>query len=424
MALLAGLLGIASMLLIANTIRLSLYARRREVEVMKLVGATDWFIRWPFVLEGVIVGAVGGVLAILLLAVVKIAVVDPLAADFALIAAPDTIDFPLLIGLLLLAAVSRSPRWAPASACGSSYASSHQARPHRRGAPRRAPRRGPPARRSPTRPRCAAARSSSSRPPRPYASPVVRASVTPSVKSTSDSRSPSSNVTSSSFGSGTQPSTEPGWPTGSTSPPRRITNGIGCPAQQIVARADPLSSTAAQRDRAVAPAAFVALAQQRAVDDVQHAARAVLVLRGGAERVADLRRQRRGARALAGDVADHEIEPVLVRQHVVEVAADQAAVARRAVARREVHALQRRQPLREESLLERTRDRAEVLVQARVVDRERGAPREVLGQHEVLPAVLAPGGERREDDRAPDRPARLQRHDHRRRGPVEPARLP
>jgi cell division transport system permease protein len=108
MALLAGLLGVASMLLIANTIRLSLYARRREVEVMKLVGATDWFIRWPFVLEGVIVGALGGVLAILLLAVVKIAVVDPLAADFALIAAPDTIDFPLLIAILLGAAVAVS----------------------------------------------------------------------------------------------------------------------------------------------------------------------------------------------------------------------------------------------------------------------------------------------------------------------------
>jgi cell division transport system permease protein len=43
---------IASVLLIANTIRLSLYARRRDVEVMKLVGATDWFIRWPFVIEG------------------------------------------------------------------------------------------------------------------------------------------------------------------------------------------------------------------------------------------------------------------------------------------------------------------------------------------------------------------------------------
>ena len=108
MALLAGLLVIASMLLIANTIRLSLYARRREVEVMKLVGATDWFIRWPFVLEGVIVGALGGVLAVILLGVVKVAVVDPLAADFALIAAPETMNFGLLIAVLLAASVGVS----------------------------------------------------------------------------------------------------------------------------------------------------------------------------------------------------------------------------------------------------------------------------------------------------------------------------
>jgi cell division transport system permease protein len=108
MALLAGLLVIASVLLIANTIRLSLYARRREVEVMKLVGATDWFIRWPFVIEGVIVGALGGLVAVLLLAVVKIAVVDPLAAEFALIAAPETMNFPGLIAVLLGASVAVS----------------------------------------------------------------------------------------------------------------------------------------------------------------------------------------------------------------------------------------------------------------------------------------------------------------------------
>jgi cell division transport system permease protein len=108
MALLLGLLGIASVLLIANTIRLSLYARRREVEVMKLVGATDWFIRWPFVLEGVIVGAAGGLLAVLLLVVAKIAIVDPLAKDFALIATPNTIDFKLLIGLLLASGIAVS----------------------------------------------------------------------------------------------------------------------------------------------------------------------------------------------------------------------------------------------------------------------------------------------------------------------------
>jgi cell division transport system permease protein len=103
MGALAILLIIASVLLISNTIRLSLFARRREVEVMKLVGATDWFIRWPFVIEGVVLGALGGMLAILLLAVGKIALVDPLARDFALIAAPRTINFGVL-GLLLLAA--------------------------------------------------------------------------------------------------------------------------------------------------------------------------------------------------------------------------------------------------------------------------------------------------------------------------------
>ena len=104
-AVLSTLLIIASILLVGNTIRLSLFARRREVEVMRLVGATNWFIRWPFVLEGVILGAMGGVLALLLLGVAKVALVDPLAADFALIAAPNTIAFPLLGGVLLAASI-------------------------------------------------------------------------------------------------------------------------------------------------------------------------------------------------------------------------------------------------------------------------------------------------------------------------------
>jgi cell division transport system permease protein len=108
MGLLAGLLVLASLLLVANTIRLSMYARRREVEVMKLVGATDWFIRWPFVIEGVLVGALGGIGAVALLGVVKVSLVDPLAKDFALIAAPETMNFALLIALLLVAAVGVS----------------------------------------------------------------------------------------------------------------------------------------------------------------------------------------------------------------------------------------------------------------------------------------------------------------------------
>jgi len=101
MAVLAVLLVLASVLLVANTIRLSLFARRREVEVMKLVGATDWFIRWPFIIEGVAMGALGGGLAVLLLLVAKVAFLDPLAEDFALIAGPETIDFGLLVALLL-----------------------------------------------------------------------------------------------------------------------------------------------------------------------------------------------------------------------------------------------------------------------------------------------------------------------------------
>jgi cell division transport system permease protein len=104
-AVMAALLVLASIALIANTIRLSVFARRREVEVMKLVGATNWFIRWPFVIEGVIVGFMGGVLSVLLLAIAKTTVVDPLSDRFALLAAPDTIDFPLLVILLLVACI-------------------------------------------------------------------------------------------------------------------------------------------------------------------------------------------------------------------------------------------------------------------------------------------------------------------------------
>jgi cell division transport system permease protein len=105
---LAILLVFASIALIANTIRLSVFARRREVEVMKLVGATNWFIRWPFVIEGVIVGFFGGVLAVLLLTIAKETFIDPLSERFALLAAPETIDFPLLVVVLMLACVAVS----------------------------------------------------------------------------------------------------------------------------------------------------------------------------------------------------------------------------------------------------------------------------------------------------------------------------
>lgn len=105
MGLLTTLLVIASVLLISNTIRLSLFSRRREVEVMKLVGATDSFIRWPFVIEGIALGALGGLGAVLLLGLAKVTLIDPLASDFALISAPQTIGFAALAALLIAASV-------------------------------------------------------------------------------------------------------------------------------------------------------------------------------------------------------------------------------------------------------------------------------------------------------------------------------
>jgi cell division transport system permease protein len=62
---------LASILLIANTIRLSIFARRREIEVMKLVGASNWFVRGPFMLEGLLCGFAGSIAAVFLLVLGK-----------------------------------------------------------------------------------------------------------------------------------------------------------------------------------------------------------------------------------------------------------------------------------------------------------------------------------------------------------------
>ena len=72
MALLAG----ATLFIISNTIRLTVFARRKEIAIMKYVGATDWFIRWPFMMEGLVLGFFGGILASVLLRVVYYAMVS------------------------------------------------------------------------------------------------------------------------------------------------------------------------------------------------------------------------------------------------------------------------------------------------------------------------------------------------------------
>ena len=68
---------IAAGLLIANTVRVGLYARRREIGIMKLVGATNWFIRVPFIVEGLVTALVGALLAIGMLALLMALFVKP-----------------------------------------------------------------------------------------------------------------------------------------------------------------------------------------------------------------------------------------------------------------------------------------------------------------------------------------------------------
>jgi cell division transport system permease protein len=100
------LLGAVSILLISNTIRLSIFARRHEVEIMKLVGATNWFIRWPFVIEGVTVGLVGAGLALALVLVGTSFVFDKIRQSLVFMSVPFDVLSPWrLAGVLLLAGV-------------------------------------------------------------------------------------------------------------------------------------------------------------------------------------------------------------------------------------------------------------------------------------------------------------------------------
>ena len=60
-------LAFATLFIISNTIRLTVFARRKEIAIMKYVGATDWFIRWPFVMEGMVLGLFGSIIAAMVL---------------------------------------------------------------------------------------------------------------------------------------------------------------------------------------------------------------------------------------------------------------------------------------------------------------------------------------------------------------------
>jgi cell division transport system permease protein len=95
---------VASTLLIANTIRLSIFSRRREIEVMKLVGATNWFVRGPFMVEGLLCGLGGALLAIFFLVLGKEIALPAILHD-ALSSDPDVHALPFSLNAMILLAM-------------------------------------------------------------------------------------------------------------------------------------------------------------------------------------------------------------------------------------------------------------------------------------------------------------------------------
>jgi cell division transport system permease protein len=83
-------LGGAAVVLIATTIRMAIYARREEIEIMKLVGAGNWYVRIPFLLEGIIEGLAGALVAVVIVWVAHPSIVQLLST----VADPDAIDVP------------------------------------------------------------------------------------------------------------------------------------------------------------------------------------------------------------------------------------------------------------------------------------------------------------------------------------------
>jgi len=77
-----GLLGLAAVFLIATTIRLTVFARRKEIQIMKILGATNWFVRWPFLIEGMVLGFMGALVAVIIVNISYTTFSDYLSRDF------------------------------------------------------------------------------------------------------------------------------------------------------------------------------------------------------------------------------------------------------------------------------------------------------------------------------------------------------
>lgn len=100
-------LTVISVFIISNTIRSAMFARRKEINIMKHVGATDWFIRWPFVFEGIFIGGLGGLIAFGLQTALYTYISEKVLSGIELVRLmPVTAFFPeLLIGFLAVGVV-------------------------------------------------------------------------------------------------------------------------------------------------------------------------------------------------------------------------------------------------------------------------------------------------------------------------------
>lgn len=103
---------VSAAILIANTVRMGLFARRREIGIMKLVGATNWRIRIPFIIEGIVEGLVGAFVAIAVLFAAKVAFINPLYGNITFVPWIQDVDvlaiIPWMVGAGVLVSITAS----------------------------------------------------------------------------------------------------------------------------------------------------------------------------------------------------------------------------------------------------------------------------------------------------------------------------
>ncbi len=101
---------VVSMFIIANTVRITMFSRKLEISIMKAVGATNWFVRWPFLVEGLVIGLISSVVSFAVLAVLYSALSGPFSSIFGLLGniVVNFWDYALIIfgGFVLISVIT------------------------------------------------------------------------------------------------------------------------------------------------------------------------------------------------------------------------------------------------------------------------------------------------------------------------------